>query len=141
MSDDSEYTLEQSADDFLKGMACLKAAHPGEGADLLRRASAAGHAEAQQQLARLYFATLRTPKDLASLEMSAQSGDHVASFVFAMVLLEGRLLEKNMDAAIIALRHAAKGGNLLALHMLEQHEANTARAAAEQEKSSPEEES
>ncbi len=119
---DSDYSIEQSADDFLKAMACLKAGHPAEGADLLRRASAAGHAEAQQQLARLYFATLRTPKDLASLEVSAQSGDHVASFVLAMALLEGRLMGKNTDAAIIALRHAARAGNLMALHMLSQHE-------------------
>ncbi len=105
-------------DDFLKGMACLKAGHPSEGANLLRRASLAGHAEAQQQLARLYFATLRTHADLASLENSAQGGDHVASFVLAMVLLEGRLMEKNTEAAIIALRHAARAGNIHAHAML-----------------------
>ncbi len=112
---------ESSIDDFLKGMACLKAGHPSEGADLLRRASSAGHAEAQHQLARLYFATLRSAQDLASLEVSAQQGDHVASFVLAMVLLEGRLVDKNMDAAIIALRHAASRGNLQAQAMLSQH--------------------
>ncbi len=110
--------IDSTVDDFLKGMACLKAGHPSEGANLLRRASLAGHAEAQQQLARLYFATLRTPADLASLENSAQGGDHVASFVLAMVLLEGRLMEKNADAAIIALRHAARAGNLHAQAML-----------------------
>jgi len=119
-------------DPFLKGMACLKAGHPSEGADLLRQASAAGHPEAQNQLARLYFVTLRSPRDLAALETSASSGDHVALFVLAMAFMEGRMVEKDQDAALLALRRAATAGNLIAQHMIEEQEAQQAQQEAQQ---------
>ncbi len=110
--------LDIKTDDFLKGMACLKAGHPTEGAELLRKAAFAGHAEAQNQLARLYFVTLRSHKDLADLEASAQSGDHVALFVLAMCFLEGRLVDKDPEKALTSLRQAADGGNFMAMKMM-----------------------
>lgn len=110
--------LDIQTDEFLKGMACLKAGHPTEGAELLRKAAFAGHAEAQNQLARLYFVTLRTHKDLGDLEASAQSGDHVALFVLAMSFLEGRVVEKDVEKALASLRQAADGGNFMAMKML-----------------------
>ncbi len=111
-------SLDIQGEEFLKGMACLKAGHPTEGAELLRKAAFAGHAEAQNQLARLYFVTLRSHKDLADLEASAQSGDHVALFVLAMSFLEGRVVEKDSEKALQALRQAADGGNYMAMNML-----------------------
>lgn len=110
--------LDIQSDEFLKGMACLKAGHPTEGAELLRKAAFAGHAEAQNQLARLYFVTLKTRKDLGDLETSAQDGDHVALFVLAMSLLEGRVVDKDTEKALTALRQAADGGNFMAMQML-----------------------
>lgn len=121
-------------DPFLKGMACLKAGHPSEGADLLRQASAAGHHEAQNQLARLYFVTLRSARDLAALETSAASGDHVALFVLSMAFMEGRMVEKDQDAALLALRRAAKAGNLVAQHMLDQRKLQEAEHKLKNEK-------
>ncbi len=114
--------LDIKTDDFLKGMACMKAGHPTEGAELLRKAAFAGHAEAQNQLARLYFVTLRTHKDLADLEASAQSGDHVALFVLAMSFIEGRVVEKDPEKALTSLRQAADGGNFMAMKMLSAQE-------------------
>ena len=115
MSDDTSIS-----DDFLKGMSCLKAGHPSEGATLLRKAAFSGHAEAQNQLASLYFAGLKSRTDLADLEVSAQSNDHVALFVLAMSLIEGRLLEQDTDRALLALKRAAEAGNIMAAQMLRQ---------------------
>ena len=112
MSDDTSIS-----DDFLKGMSCLKAGHPSEGATLLRKAAFSGHAEAQNQLASLYFAGLKSRTDLADLEVSAQSNDHVALFVLA---IEGRLLEQDTDRALLALKRAAEAGNIMAAQMLRQ---------------------
>lgn len=100
------------------GAAAFKAGHAAEGAAHLRNAAFAGHAEAQNQLARIYFAQVKTRDDIANLEAAAQSGDHVALFVLAMSLIEGRLLEKDTDKAIAALKHAAALGNAMAEAML-----------------------
>lgn len=100
------------------GAAAFKAGHAAEGAEHLRNAAFAGHAEAQNQLARIYFAQVKTRDDIANLEAAAQSGDHVALFVLAMSLIEGRLLEKDSDKAIAALKHAAALGNTMAEAML-----------------------
>lgn len=100
------------------GAAAFKAGNAAEGAEHLRNAAFAGHAEAQNQLARIYFARVKTRDDIANLEAAAQSGDHVALFVLAMSLIEGRLLEKDTDKAIAALKHAAALGNAMAEAML-----------------------
>lgn len=100
------------------GAAAFKAGHAAEGAAHLRNAAFAGHTEAQNQLARIYFAQVKTRDDIANLEAAAQSGDHVALFVLAMSLIEGRLLEKDTDKAIAALKHAAALGNAMAEAML-----------------------
>lgn len=100
------------------GAAAFKAGNAAEGAEHLRNAAFAGHAEAQNQLARIYFAQVKTRDDIANLEAAAQSGDHVALFVLAMSLIEGRLLEKDTDKAIAALKHAAALGNAMAEAML-----------------------
>ena len=100
------------------GAAAFKAGHAAEGAAHLRNAAFAGHAEAQNQLARIYFAQVKTRDDIANLEAAAQSGDHIALFVLAMSLIEGRLLEKDTDKAMAALKHAAALGNAMAEAML-----------------------
>ena len=100
------------------GAAAFKAGNAAEGAEHLRNAAFAGHAEAQNQLARIYFAQVKTRDDIANLEAAAQSGDHVALFVLAMSLIEGRLLEKDTDKAMAALKHAAALGNAMAESML-----------------------
>lgn len=100
------------------GAAAFKAGNPAKGAEHLRRAAFAGHAEAQNQLARIYFAQVKTREDIGNLESAAQSGDHVALFVLAMCLIEGRLITKDTDKAISALKHAAAMGNTMAEAML-----------------------
>lgn len=100
------------------GAAAFKAGNAAEGAEHLRNAAFAGHAEAQNQLARIYFAQVKTREDIGNLEAASQSGDHVALFVLAMCLIEGRLLEKDTDKAIAALKHAAALGNTMAENML-----------------------
>ena len=100
------------------GAAAFKAGNAAQGAEHLRNAAFAGHAEAQNQLARVYFAQLKTHQDLISLESAAQNGDHVALFVLAMCLIEGRLMEKDTDKALTALKHAAAMGNSMAENML-----------------------
>lgn len=104
--------------EYEAGAAAFKAGNAKEGAEHLRTAAFAGHPEAQNQLARVYFAQLKSRQDLASLETAAQSGDHVALFVLAMCLIEGRLLEKDTDKALVALKHAAALGNSMAESML-----------------------
>lgn len=89
-----------------------------EGAEHLRQAAFGGHAEAQNQLARVYFAQLRRPSDVSDLEAAAQQGDHVALFVLAMCFIEGRLTEKDTEKALRALQHAALQGNVMASRML-----------------------
>ena len=100
------------------GAAAFKAGHAAEGAAHLRNAAFAGHAEAQNQLARIYFAQVKTRDDIANLEAAAQSGDHVALFVLAMCFLDGKLLDKDTDKALLALQHAASRGNVMAQAML-----------------------
>ena len=104
--------------EYEAGAAAFKAGHAAEGAAHLRNAAFAGHAEAQNQLARVYFAQLKSHQDLVSLESAAQNGDHVALFVLAMCLIEGRLMEKDTDKALTALKHAAAMGNSMAENML-----------------------
>ena len=106
--------------EYEAGAAAFKAGNATEGAEHLRRAAFAGHAEAQNQLARVYFAQLKSRQDIVSLESAAQNGDHVALFVLAMCLIEGRLLEKDTDKALTALKHAAALGNSMAEAMLRQ---------------------
>lgn len=105
-------------EEFLVGAACFKAGNAQEGAHHLRNAAKAGHAQAQNQLARVYFAQLKTRQDILSLEGAAQQGDHVAMFVLAMSFLEGRIIEKDTEKAITVLRYAANAGNLMAQAML-----------------------
>lgn len=105
-------------DEFEAGASAFREGRPAEGAEHLRRAAFAGHAEAQNQLARIYFARLKTRQDIISLETAAQNGDHVALFVLAMCFLEGRLLDKDTDKALLALQHAADAGNMMAASML-----------------------
>lgn len=107
-------------EEYEAGAAAFKAGRAAEGAELLRKAAFAGHAEAQNQLARVYFAQLKSRLDLVSLESAAQNGDHVALFVLAMCLIEGRLMEKDTDKALMALKHAAAMGNTMAEAMLAQ---------------------
>ena len=52
------------------------------------------------------------------LESAALQGDHVALFVLAMCLLEGRLCDRDSDKALAALRRAALAGNRMAASML-----------------------
>ena len=106
--------------EYEAGAAAFKAGDAAAGANHLRNAAFAGHAEAQNQLARVYFAQLKNRGDLISLESAAQNGDHVALFVLAMCLIEGRLMEKDTDKALTALKHAAAMGNTLAEAMLAQ---------------------
>lgn len=106
--------------EYEAGAAAFKSGNAAEGAEHLRKAAFAGHAEAQNQLARVYFAQLKSRADLISLESAAQSGDHVALFVLAMCLIEGRLIEKDTDKALMALKHAAAMGNSMAESMLTQ---------------------
>ncbi len=84
----------------------------------LREAAFSGHAGAQEQLARLYFSRVRTFRDIADLESAAQGGDHVALFVLAMCFIEGRLVDKDNEKAVSALRTAANMGNAMATSML-----------------------
>ncbi|MBR5330746.1 MAG: sel1 repeat family protein [Akkermansia sp.] len=104
--------------EYEAGAAAFRSGNAAEGAEHLRNAAFAGHAEAQNQLARVYFAQLKTHQDLISLESAAQNGDHVALFVLAMCLIEGRLMEKDTDKALTALKHAAAMGNSMAENML-----------------------
>lgn len=107
-------------DEFEAGAAAFREGRAAEGAEHLRNAAFAGHAEAQNQLARIYFARIKSRNDLADLESAAQGGDHVALFVMAMCFLEGRLTDKDADKALLVLRHAARLGNLMAQDMLQQ---------------------
>lgn len=106
--------------EYEAGAAAFKAGNAKDGAEHLRNAAFAGHPEAQNQLARVYFAQLRHREDIISLESAAQNGDHVALFVLAMCLIEGRLMEKDTDKALMALKHAAALGNTMAEAMLAQ---------------------
>ena len=106
--------------EYEAGAAAFRAGKAAEGAEHLRNAAFAGHAEAQNQLARVYFAQLKSREDLISLESAAQNGDQVALFVLAMCLIEGRLMEKDTDKALVALKHAAAMGNIMAGNMLQQ---------------------
>lgn len=112
-------------EEFEAGAAAFREGRAAEGAEHLRRAAYAGHAEAQNQLARIYFARLRTRRDLADLEAAAQAGDHIALFVLSMCFLEGRLIDKDAEKAILALRHAAAKGNVMAQAMLQNEETDT----------------
>lgn len=105
-------------DEFEAGAAAFREGRAAEGAEHLRNAAFAGHAEAQNQLARIYFARIKNRQDLADLESAAQGGDHVALFVMAMCFLEGRLIDRDEDKAILSLRYAAEHGNLMAQHMM-----------------------
>lgn len=104
--------------EYEAGAAAFKAGNAKDGAEHLRNAAFAGHPEAQNQLARVYFAQLKHREDIISLESAAQNGDHVALFVLAMCFLEGRLLDKDTDKALLALQHAADAGNMMAASML-----------------------
>ncbi len=84
----------------------------------LREAAFAGHAGAQEQLARLYFSRVKSFADIGDLESAAQGGDHVALFVLAMCFIEGRLVDKDNDKALSALQAAANMGNAMAAGML-----------------------
>lgn len=106
--------------EYEAGAAAFKAGNAKDGAEHLRNAAFAGHSEAQNQLARVYFAQLKHREDIISLESAAQNGDHVALFVLAMCLIEGRLMEKDTDKALMALKHAAALGNTMAEAMLAQ---------------------
>ena len=98
--------------------AAFKSGNAAQGAQHLRNAAFNGHLPAQDQLARVYFAQLKSREDLADLESAAQGGDHVALFVLAMCLIEGRLIDKDTDKAVTALGHAARQGNRMAQAML-----------------------
>ena len=106
--------------EYEAGAAAFKAGDAATGANHLRNAAFAGHAEAQNQLARVYYAQLKSRSDLISLESAAQNGEHVALVVLAMCLIEGRLMEKDTDKALTALKHAAAMGNTMAEFMLAQ---------------------
>lgn len=100
--------------------AAFRAGNAAEGAEHLRHAAFAGHAGAQNQLARIYFSRIKERYDIADLEAAAQGGDHVALFVLAMCFVEGRLIDKDPDKALAALRLAASQGNHMAVAMLGQ---------------------
>lgn len=104
--------------EYEAGAAAFRSGDAATGALHLRKAAFAGHAEAQNQLARVYFAQLRERRDLADLEAAAQSGDHVALFVLAMSFIDGKLVEKDTEKAMAALRLAASQGNTMARNML-----------------------
>ncbi len=106
--------------EYQQAALAFKAGQAAEGAEHLRRAAFAGHAEAQNQLARVYFAQVKTRQDIANLESAAQGGDHVALFVLAMCLIQGTLLPKDTDKALTALRIAARNGNTMAQAMLDE---------------------
>lgn len=106
--------------EYEAGAAAFKNGKAAEGAEHLRNAAFAGHPEAQNQLARVYFAQLKSPHDIISLETAAQNGDHVALFVLAMCLIDGKLMPKDTDKALTALKHAAALGNTMAEAMLAQ---------------------
>lgn len=106
--------------EYQQAALAFKAGNAAEGAEHLRQAAFAGHAEAQNQLARVYFAQVKTREDVARLESAAQSGDHVALFVLAMCLIQGSILPKDTDKALTALRIAARSGNTMAAAMLQQ---------------------
>ncbi len=89
-----------------------------ESLNKLREAAFSGHAGAQEQLARLYFSRVKSFRDIGDLESAAQSGDHVALFVLAMCFIEGRLVDKDNEKAVSALRAAANMGNAMATAML-----------------------
>ena len=80
--------------EYQLGAISFKAGNAKEGAEHLRNAAFAGHAEAQNQLARVYFAQVKTR--------------------------EGTLLPKDTDKALTALRIAARNGNTMAAAMLAQ---------------------
>ncbi len=84
----------------------------------LREAAFSGNGEAQEHLARLYFSRVKSFADIEDLETAAQSGDHVALFVLAMCFIEGRVISKDNDKALSALRAAAYLGNSMATSML-----------------------
>lgn len=100
------------------GAACFKAGNAAEGAEHLRAAAFGGHEGAQNQLARLYFARVKSRQDVADLEAAAQGGDHVALFVLAMCFIDGKIIDKDVDKAIAALQRAAGCGNRMAQSML-----------------------
>ena len=104
--------------EFVAGAAAFKTGHPSEGAEHLRKAALGGHGEAQNQLARIYFAQVKSREQIGQLEAAALNGDHVALFVLAMCFLEGRVCDKDEDKAVAALSHAAARGNLMARAML-----------------------
>jgi len=104
--------------EYEAGAAAFRAGDAAAGATHLRNAAFAGHAEAQNQLARIYFARLKDRSDLADLESAAQGGDHVALFVLAMSFIDGKLVEKDTEKAMAALRLAAQQGNTMARSML-----------------------
>lgn len=104
--------------EYEAGAAAFRAGDAAAGASHLRNAAFAGHAEAQNQLARIYFARLKDRSDLADLESAAQGGDHVALFVLAMSFIDGKLVEKDTEKAMAALRLAADQGNTMARSML-----------------------
>ncbi len=105
-------------EEFELGAAAFRQGNAAAGASHLRNAAFAGHAEAQNQLARIYFARLKTRHDLADLEAAAQAGDHVALFVLAMSFIDGKIIDKDTDKAMAALRLAAQQGNTMAKAML-----------------------
>lgn len=104
--------------EYEAGAAAFRAGNAAGGAAHLRNAAFAGHAEAQNQLARIYFAQLKDRSDLADLESAAQGGDHVALFVLAMSFIDGKLVEKDTEKAMAALRLSASQGNIMARNML-----------------------
>lgn len=104
--------------EYEAGAAAFRTGDAAAGATHLRNAAFAGHAEAQNQLARIYFARLKDRSDLADLESAAQGGDHVALFVLAMSFIDGKLVEKDTEKAMAALRLAAQQGNTMARSML-----------------------
>lgn len=105
--------------EYERGAAAFKSGRMQEGAEHLRHAAFAGHVQAQNQLARIYFAKVRSREDIGDLEAAAQSGDHVALFVLAMCLIDGKLVDKDTDKALAALRQAAQMGNTMAATMLQ----------------------
>lgn len=105
-------------EEYQLGATCFKKGLAAEGAEHLRAAAFAGHGEAQNQLARIYFSRIKSRQDITDLEASAQAGDHVALFVLAMCLIDGKFIDKDVEKAIAALRHAAASGNAMALSMI-----------------------
>lgn len=106
--------------EYEKGAALFRQGQAAAGAKHLRQAAFSGHPQAQNQLARIYFAQLKKRHDIVDLEAAAHAGDLVALFVLAMSFIEGRLVDKDTDKAIAALQAAAERGNLMAAAMLKQ---------------------